>query len=354
VKKNIFYLIAIMSLVWACITPYEADVKSTTKRLVVSGSLTNTDKEQRIQLTYSADYTNRASNLDCAGAKINLTDDKGKKIDYVETSAGIYRIPANLKFVAEVGRTYQINIRTLEGENYQSKPELMRPVSEITNITTEYNFKPSEAKSQRYGWDVYVNTKDPETTGDYYRWDWTHYRKIDICDKKKLLFFSPLFYGLPCCTNCWDITKCYDCINIGSDALINGKSISNKKIARIPLSGRDRYFLEIEQQSLSKEAYQYFQTIDQLLNNVGGVFDAAPAAIKGNITNLGNPTETVIGYFNVSAVSKKVINQDRSSVTGVVSPPVKDYADYSQGTPPCAECKESDFRTSVKPTNWVL
>ena len=183
--KKLIYTFLLIGFNWACITPYEADVKSTDRRLVVSGSITNSSAVQRVQLTYSADYTNRASNADCTGAKVFLSDDKGLKVDYVEVTAGIYRIPANSTFKAEVGRTYQLNIKTSEGKDYQSKPELMKAVPEISSITTDYNFKAAETRGQRYGWDVYLNTKDPETLGDYYRWDWTHFEKIDICDKKK-------------------------------------------------------------------------------------------------------------------------------------------------------------------------
>jgi hypothetical protein len=56
-------------------------------------------------------------------------------------------------------------------------------------------------------------------------------------------------------------------------------------------------FFNLYMETLSPEAYKYWNKVSQLITQSGSVFDPPPGVIRGNITNLSNPEELVLGYF---------------------------------------------------------
>ena len=65
------------------------------------------------------------------------------------------------------------------------------------------------------------------------------------------------------------------------------------------------YSILVTQQSISPEAFAFW---DQLrMNNIeqGGMYETQPLPVKGNLTNLTNPEQTVLGFFQVTSVKTK-------------------------------------------------
>lgn len=109
------------------------------------------------------------------------------------------------------------------------------------------------------------------------------------------------------------------------------------------------YYLKIGQQSLSREAYQYWRSIQNLTTNVGSVFDIPPATLVGNLHNVtpgGGPS--LLGYFQVSGRTEKIVYISRFLA------PVQPFAPtiYPYWTT-CEPCKESPYRTRRQPEGWV-
>jgi hypothetical protein len=70
--------------------------------------------------------------------------------------------------------------------------------------------------------------------------------------------------------------------------------------------------VNLEQISVSLEVYKFYQLVRQLTQGTGGLADTPPSAIVGNIQNVSNPDEKVVGYFGVANVQKYSFWIDRS------------------------------------------
>ena len=68
----------------------------------------------------------------------------------------------------------------------------------------------------------------------------------------------------------------------------------------------------IQQLSITKETYAFLNLLNNQLSIDGDIFDPPPATIRGNMINLDNPEENVIGYFYVSDVSADSVFIDKS------------------------------------------
>lgn len=65
------------------------------------------------------------------------------------------------------------------------------------------------------------------------------------------------------------------------------------------------YFVELSQIRLTEEAYRFWETVRNNSTNVGGLFSPEPSEMRGNIVNVDNPDELVLGYVSVSTCTRK-------------------------------------------------
>ncbi|RYF66561.1 MAG: DUF4249 domain-containing protein [Cytophagaceae bacterium] len=352
-----FIHLLLYAVLISCVTPYQPDVKSLSDRaLIVDGFITDQPGPYQVTLTYSADYTTTALNYFVAGAIVTVSDDQGRQQAFSEIGRGVYRTLTS--FQGQQGRTYKLAVALPDGRRYESKPEKIGPVAAIDRIYEEYTEKPIPGlPAIDKGFNVYLDTKDPATTGDYYRWIWTHFEPLVYCDVRTVTQGGSVFeYGYDCCQDCWDIIRCtgVNCNNATSDEQINGNSISRQFLLRAPYTSKAGYYVEIEQLALSREAYSYYKTIEALTTSNGGIFDVAPTSLKGNITSVTNPAEIVFGYFSASGSQKIPHAVDRTK--GVGDPNFSTLPPAVPQSPPtaCVACVESDYRTRIKPRWWPL
>ncbi|GAB3336045.1 hypothetical protein GCM10027299_45670 [Larkinella ripae] len=348
-----FFLFASMALgAVSCLSPFQPETQSIEPSLVVEGMITDQPGPYSVKLTQTSDYSFAGLNLITSGATVTLTDNLGNQEVLQETpNTGVYQTRKDgMQGVA--GRSYKISIQTKTGKQYESELELLKTAVPIQRVYYRFREDPFALTSEdRSGWDVYVDLKDSETAGDYYRWTWTHYEQIQVCNTYRQSQFSDIFYDQQCCSPCWDIVRCYDCLNVRSDAAINGKVLSGQLITRVPYTSNLRYYLEVEQQTISAGAFRFFESVRKLVSNTGGLFDAAPATVRGNLRCVSAPNEPVFGYFGAVGIAVSALYVDR--LDGIGTPTLTGPPNYKLVPPdPCYPCETSLYRTTQKPGWW--
>ena len=63
---------------------------------------------------------------------------------------------------------------------------------------------------------------------------------------------------------------------------------------------RFRYALTLKQYSISPQAFRYYQDLKENNESAGGFSDRQKGSIVGNIVNVNDPEEIVLGYFEVA------------------------------------------------------
>ena len=346
--------LVLLITVVSCITPYQPDAVNISPALVVEGQITDQPGPYTVKLTRTADYTYTSLNHLETGATVTISDNVGNQQTLIEQAPGGTYQSSTTGMQGVAGRSYKLTIQTKEGKRYVSEQEVLSANVPIQKLYYESNYTPASGiVPSKQSWDVYLDTKDPDTLGNYYKWNWTHYEFTEVCRKTSVANrVPPIYTGIYCCSDCWDITRCYNCINLNSDANINGKAISRQSITNVPYTSRGRYYLEVEQQSISKGAYQFWKSVQQLTGNTGGLFDAAPATVRGNLHCESDATEQVYGYFGATGLSTVYLNVDRSAGEG--SPIIDFPTEVPYPTnPPCIVCANNQTRTPNKPRWWT-
>lgn len=303
----------------SCIDELNIDTEQKRNILVVEGMITTENGPHKISLSKSAKYGSILEDdiKKEQNATLFIRDEVGDQVFLTEGSSGSYFTPADFK--AEVGRSYTLSITLANGERYISTKELVPEVPKLNSIVLLWKKQPSLSDIQfTSGIEVYANWNDPEDEKNYYLWQTSGLFKINA---RPDLHVSKNFFGNPvpdpkdCCEECY-VSETLGGLSIFKDNLTNGNEITHR-VGFIEDDGRrfmDKYMVILEQRSLTKNAFQFFDLLNNQLSIQGDIFDPPPAKIGTNIINLDTPDEDVIGYFGVSDVSRDSIFLDNGII----------------------------------------
>lgn len=114
---------------------------------------------------------------------------------------------------------------------------------------------------------------------------------------------------------CWDSGRVRDLLIASTEPLSENRLIRHPLFA---LSCYDQrisfiYSLELTQEALSETAYRYWETMKRNSGDVGGLFSPEPFEMRGNIVNLEDPDEAVVGYISatVPEIRRIFINSEQ-------------------------------------------
>ncbi|WP_240543670.1 DUF4249 domain-containing protein [Spirosoma foliorum] len=365
--------------------PLESTINSSLNVLIVDVTITDKAETQVIRLNRSqADrLTGRFGYVPVTKANVQIVVDSVEVVIAEETTDGRYQLPADFK--GKVGHVYQLKFTLAEGTRYESTPELLQPVAPIGQVRALFNsasLSSTERLNNTYtaAHDFYVDFTDPANQPNSYRWDWLDWERQEWCrscnrgfyqvkDEKGNLIEDCVSTNLNssftasfdyhCRTACWEILYSHDLV-VFDDQYSNGKQIKGLRIGRVPLYSKEPSLVELRQSSLTKKAYDYLKRLMEDTQTTGGVAGGQPALLVGNVHNVTEPNEAVVGYFTVSSVSSVRYWLTRSDATGIAPglfvaqnghPPV-DEPPSGRDRPPTAVCVSSDTRTPYKPEGW--
>jgi Domain of unknown function (DUF4249) len=295
-KPQILFL-TILLLLNSCIAQFIPKIDEEKELLVVQGLITDRMEPDTIKLSKSLPLGEISAARPVSGSFVAITDDLLNVVLLSEIAPGTYITPSY--FHGVIGRSYTLHINgnsEFSFLNYQSIPMEMKPVPPIDSL---YYEKTVIEKANGYfkgvdGCQIYLDSHDPENTCKFYRWDfsetWVLRLLFDVPNKK-----------------CWISDKSHS-INIKSTA-----AFDEARITRFPINYftnitdrlKTKYSILVNQYSLNEEEYIYWEKIQNIAVQVGGLYDIIPASVPSNISCIESPAEKVLGYFSVSAVSSK-------------------------------------------------
>lgn len=313
--KKLTILLALAGILTnSCIDQLNVNIDHEEFILVVEGFISTQPGPYTIKLSRSAKYGTVFEGIirKVDNAQVFVRDQKGELTQLNNIGGGEYETPAG--FRALVGSTYTLQVTENTGKTYYSIPETVLKAPEIDSLIIEYKKFPSTNPLKFVsGVEVYSQWQDPENEDNYYMWRNTGTYQIETHPEDRTIV-GPTGQRIPapldCCAFCWiEEDNGDNSVRIMKDSNSNGNLVTNLA-AFIEDDGRrymDKYFITLEQHSISKEAFLFFKLLRNQLGVNGDIFDPPPATIRGNMISVDNPEEIVIGYFMASDVSVKSI-----------------------------------------------
>jgi hypothetical protein len=314
VNRTILVLLVIAVVVSDCVEPYTPQIKESQESLVVEGLLTDQPGYQYIYISRSSPF-NDPELLPEIQCQVSLVDDKGNDYPYDEQENGIYgRWMTSAQLTR--GTAYKLRILTSGGERYESDYEILSsPCPPVDSVYFEMEtIETSDPDEPLQGIQVYVDLDAEEDQPRNYRWElvetWEYYAAHII-----QYYFDGGLHNMPDPTIYY---ACWHTARISSIYTSSTKHLVNNRIHKYPLNYvsdhtnrlRIRYSLLVKQYTLSDNAYEYWDQMRKQTQEGGGLYETQPSRIRGNIYNINDPDEQVLGYFNISSSSEKRIFVD--------------------------------------------
>jgi len=255
-----------------------------------------------------------------AGVTLQGTDSSIRT--FTESGPGIYSAN-NLNLNSSL--KYRIRINTTDGNRYVSDFVVVKNNPPVDSISWKLSAE---------GLQSYINTHDPQNNTRYYQWYYEETWQITTSYTPTLKYQTKISPSLgpqysvvykdsttfqpdQSIVNCWQFENPVS-IYLGSTAKLS-QDMVYLPLAFIPRGSIKlgvMYSINLKQYSWTKEGYEFMERMKKNTESTGSVFDPQPSELKGNIRNVSDATEPVIGFFNISPVQEKRIFIRPSQVPG--------------------------------------
>lgn len=326
-KYNIFIVVVVL---YACQEIYVHDSLDTSENIpVIEGLIRNDQGPHTIRLYYARPF-DEANYDPISGALVYVTDEAGTSYFFEETFTGTYVCPSE-RLIGSPGSRYTLHAEFSDGTIIQSEEQLMPDILNFERIYEKTETR--EFQIRTIDNDFITKTKVGTATYIVIDNDIPEKRYFRITSK-----YSVRVYSLS--TNIkykWIETEPGDSAEfmIVSDTLFDCIFIYNNNAIPVPgiidpgaeQSENERtrissfipfdfavtgdYDTTLERgvtthlYSITREVYDYYNSVAEQLNAPSRLFDPIPTQLKGNLYCLSDPDQEILGLFEVSSYSMR-------------------------------------------------
>ena len=333
-----------------CIETIDFETDRTRDRLVVNGHIDDGAGPHYLELGKTTSEGSATEPV--TGAQIIINDDEGNSEAYVERGDGRYALQGRI-INPQAGGTYYIEIILNDGRRYRSRPETMpEQTGEFKDLEyeldTQQQFNEAGNPVEEDVIKILADTDIPDTESPLYlRWNVEEiysFKEFIIPDPlappAKLCFVTQ--FSKPQQVLLYNSTES-DAREI-SDQLLT-TSVVNHTFYR-------RHYFNAVLYSTTRSSYEYWNQVDQVVNSNGTIFDVPPATPAGNVFNIDDESELVLGYFEASLTDTLRFYTQRFDFEKFIPNPCGRRQD-TFGRPTCLNCLDLPSSTLEQPYYWL-
>lgn len=305
------WLLAVLAT--GCIAPFEPDIEESGMVLVIDGRISDAEEIQTITITRSTPY-NEPHFQPVLGCVVRVEDGEGAGISFPETGDGYYQSKLEPGFLS-IGKAFKLIVITPDDSRYESAYDTLLACAPIENLSYKLEVQgTSDPDLNYYGVRFYADvTGSPEASRNYMwtyeeTWEYLATHKLQYAwDGSVLHDYTPELNGFKICY----LTTQLSNFEVGSSSLSDRNEILRQPLHFVSNQTPrllEKYSLLVSQHSLSRGAFLYWDKLKAQGSNTGGLYETQPAKVIGNICNVADPEEKVLGYFFVSQVKQKRIS----------------------------------------------
>ncbi len=315
-KVSIMQLVVLL-LVGGCVEPFSPDFPEvSTSLLVVEGAITDAEGPYTVQLSRSFAVSS-GKVTPASGADITIEEENGPTAVLTETSPGIY-VTDGIR--GGVGNRYRLTF-SVNGNQYSSSWETIRRSPKIDSVYWRLAEQENSDREVESGIQFFVASDGSETDIQFYRWVWDETWEISV--NHATLWYYLGDFELEFIPADEQRNLCWVDFSPRTINVFTTRELGRNVVSEHPLyfSANDqerftrRYSLLVRQFALEEEEFNFWKNLEESSQGSADLFEKQPARVVGNIQNLSNPDEAVLGYFSASGVSEQRVFIKSSEVT---------------------------------------
>lgn len=312
-KTNKIYAFFMVLCLFSCVEPFdipfvEDESESTIEKLlVVEATITNELKQHDVFLSSGNSFESEGIQF-VQNAEVSISDNLGNIINFSEIAPGHYQSQIAFQAVSDV--EYQLFI-TSGGKNYEAAPTSLPDSATIENIKAERITTDLNAE----GVAIYIDANFDDIGTPFLRYQYEETYKIiaPLWSPFDMIVTDPnppfAFDLIP---REQEERVCYG-TRVSNDIIqsegfdVSGNTLNNvlvRFISRDDFIISHRYSILVKQFVQSPDAFAFYQTLNDFSSDESVFTDIQPGFIQGNILNMADSSEKVIGFFEVANVSE--------------------------------------------------
>lgn len=291
---------AIFLLATACKEPFLPEVDPEKKDLLVVEGHLNIGGITTFDLSRTIDLTENESRRPERNARVLIEEAEGVVVQAISDLNG--RCVLNTEALS-ISKKYRVRIIRANGSVYET--DFLE--NKVTPSIDSIGFR-----IENNGFELYLNTSDETKSTRFYSWRYSETWEIRSSftsswelKNGKIVERDPDA----------DIYRCWQGNSSNNILLSSTERLAEDRISSFPLTFvqgnsiklSNLYSIMVTQYGLTREAYQYLETMKKNTETIGTIFDPQPSELQGNIKSVSNPKELVVGWISAGTITEKRI-----------------------------------------------
>ncbi len=298
----------------SCIDEYWPEISDYQNLLVVDGMINNGPGPFSVNLSLST-RVDIPEYQPFSGCEVAIIDDEGASIPLSEFDEGTYR-SAGEGEQGIVGRSYKLVITTPSGKQYASDfEELLAPAAIDSLYPIVEVINNPDYDHELNGCQFYINTRSNSDKTVHYLWKLEHTYQYTADYFIHYIFAGSVepFYPVDSLYTCW-ITEKVNKIYVFGTAGLTSPDLERFPLNYVSTESRRlsvRYSLLVDQLTIGESAHRFWSDVREQNSGESSLYTQQLYQIRGNVRNISDDLEPVLGYFTVAGKDSERIFVDR-------------------------------------------
>jgi len=294
----------------SCIIPFEPQIDSKDiNKYVISGQVSDNSDIQTV-LVSKASAIGEPRYLPVSGCSVIINDDKYHSFIMTQSGEGKYTGRIDPKYLF-AGASFKVKIVTPEGTMLESDFDTMVECPVIDKLyynIIEVSGVDLTVINQHMQFYVDINAQNYKSR--YFKWDVIETYEYHSEYPREWFYDGSVHHIIPPDSSrmvCWLTEADKNIYTLSTENLVENKYI------KFPLHYVSNhtpnlvygYSILINQYALSEAAYSYWDNMRINSADMGGLYEKQPLSITGNLHNLTDPDQEVLGFFTAALCSSQ-------------------------------------------------
>ena len=296
-KRFSFIVIGLVMFLVACEQVIDLEVEQRGGEIVITGRVSNSSEGNYVSVHRTAPGGQEPEPI--IDARVNVFDESGNVFSLQYDDNGRYLLESGFRGV--IGEAYRLEV-TIRDEvfetDWQTMPVQVGRDTLSWQTNTFERITPDGVRIEENVVEVFGTTTFDNPPDEFYiRWDLEEaYTYVGTILPQQNF---PPSGGQIQCFVINDLNE--QSIFLHNGTLNKAATIPNQLLVRrlVDESFQAKHYFNLIKSNLTKEAYDYWDKLDNIVNLQGSIFDVAPAPVPGNVAS---PSQRALGFFEVSSV----------------------------------------------------
>lgn len=317
---NKIYIILLFVLVCnSCVEPYTPVINETQEVMVINGMITDKPGTHYVTVSLSTPYDNPSFDP-VRGCVVSVQDGLGNVAFYTENGqeGGVYEAMLDEPFLG-VGKTYSLQVITPGDKVYSSDYDTLLACPPIDSLYYIDQVSGGTDPDDTWQGIQFYNDVVGRTEGTRnYRWKATATWEYHAPYTAQYVRYKGMNipYIEDTVSTCY-LTELIESVYAASTQQLTQNSIFQNQLHYVSDQTprlAERYSLLLEQQSLTDQAYVYWQKLAAQSAASASLYETQPSTSQGNIYNVNGSNEKVLGCFYATQIQEKRIFVDNEEL----------------------------------------